>query len=325
MRILLMAVVCGVLTAARVSGEASDEGTLMGAYLQSRLVHLVGTQMDEWSEGAGEAAAGELESALDEWQGALKRAMVKKLNARFGGEEKAKAKLTAFVAGFTQAEKAGDKDYLRRMASRLKLEDPPPADYAAFRQAALQAALADELNEASAFLGSVETWLGRKAKGEEGLPPLGIWLDATFYNPPPPPPANALAQAEAGLGSFTGDPDDNDNPFEDYRAARAAKRKRAAEQAREGMALVAGERQAAEQEAAAKKLAAAQAEAAALQKHAEKLAAVEAEALEQRKNSWSSKLKNIVASTISTATGVFMGSVGQRAGEAVTDAVFDNK
>jgi hypothetical protein len=72
-------------------------------------------------------------------------------------------------------------------------------------------------------------------------------------------------------------------------------------------------------------LAAAQAEAAALQRHAEKLAAVEKDALDQRQNSWTSKLKNIVASTVSTATGVFFGSVGQRAGEAVTDAVFNDK
>jgi phage terminase Nu1 subunit (DNA packaging protein) len=115
------------------------------------------------------------------------------------------------------------------------------------------------------------------------------------------------------------------NPFDDYRASRQAKRKRAMEQAREGMSAVAGERQAAESEAASKKLAAAQAEAAAMQKHAEKLAAVEQEALEQRKNSWSARLKNIVASTVSTATGVFFGSVGQRAGEAVTDAVFNDK
>ena len=215
---------------------------------------------------------------------------------------------------------------------------PRPADYAALRQAALPHCLAAELDEASAFLSAVETWLTRRRDTPDETPDLEAWLEATLYKKAgrsgsrqkgrpakPRAPADPLAAAEAGLGGFSDDGGGEENPLDGLRDSRAAKRQRALEQARDGMATVAREREAVEQEVAGRKLAAAQAEAAALQAHAEKLAAVEQEALEQRQNSWSSRLKNIVSTTVSTATGVFFGSVGQRAGEAVTDAVFNNK
>jgi hypothetical protein len=329
MRALILAVLIGWL-AAPGARAATDDSVLLGAYLQTHLIHLVSTQIDEWSDGVDEAAGEEMEKALQDWSGALRASTVRKLNARFGGEEAARGKLSAFVSVFTQAEKRGDKAYIRGLSGRLKLEEPWPVDFTGLRQASLQVALATELAEASAFLGAVETWVGGKTKNAADLPELAAWLDAALYAKGPAavksrPAANPLADAEAGLGGFVEEESPEPNPFDDYRASRQAKRKRAMEQAREGMSAVAGERQAAESEAASKKLAAAQAEAAAMQKHAEKLAAVEQEALEQRKNSWSARLKNIVASTVSTATGVFFGSVGQRAGEAVTDAVFNDK
>lgn len=334
MRILILAGLIGWLAAAPAARAATDESVLLGAYLQTHLIHLVSTQIDEWSEGKDEGTGKELESALEEWTGALRAASVKKLNARFGGEGNARNKLTGFVSGFTQAEKQGDKAYIGNLCERMEMEEPWPGDFPGFRQAALPAVLSTELNEASAFLGAVETWLNQKKKSTKDLPDLAAWLDAALYNKvpaknankrKPQPPADPLAAAEAGLGGFTGDAGGNDNPLDEYRATRVAKRKRAMEQARDGMATVARERTDAEQEIAARKTAAAQAEAAAMQAHAEKLAAVEKDALEQRQNSWTSRLKNIVASTVSTATGVFFGSVGQRAGEAVTDAVFNNK
>lgn len=330
MRAFVMMAIGGLLAAMPAARAAvPEEAVLLEVYLQTHVMHLVATQIDEWSEGRDEAAGKELDAALQDWSAAMRAATIKTLNTRFGSEELARKKLTAFVSGFTTAEKQGDMDYLASLSGRLGLE-PPPADFAGFRQAAQPSVLSTELGRASAFLSAVEAWLGKKDKNEPDLPDLATWLEASVYNKPAPKakkakPANPLADAEAGLGTFTDDEEAADNPFDEYRASRAAKRKRVMDQARDGMSLVANERQAAEQEASSKKLAAAQAEAAAMQKHAEKLAAVEQQALEQRQNSWTSKLKNIVSTTVSTATGVFMGSVGQRAGEAVTDAIFNDK
>jgi capsule polysaccharide export protein KpsE/RkpR len=119
------------------------------------------------------------------------------------------------------------------------------------------------------------------------------------------PPAD---EEEVGLASFS--------------ASRSERRAKALEEAQAGMQQVAAERQAAEQEYAAAKTAAAQAEADAMRKHADKLAAAEQEALEQRKNSWSGRLKQIVSTTIGAAGGAFFGGVGSRAGEAAANAVF---
>jgi hypothetical protein len=314
-----------------------NDTVLMGAYLQTHLTHMVGTQIDTWCDTQNEDAEKALQKALGDWNDALLASSRKKLTTQFGGEENAKKALSAFVSAFTQAEKNADQNYLESLCGRMKLEPPWPADYSGLRKAALQTSLAVELNDASSFLSAVEIWLEQKKQGTQDVPDLDTWLDATLYKKSagsggtsakkgkPAPPADPLADSEASLGGFTSNPDEEGNPLADYRASRAAKRKRALEQARDGMITVAKERQDAEQEVASKKLAAAQAEAAALQRHAEKLAAVEKDALDQRQNSWTSKLKNIVASTVSTATGVFFGSVGQRAGEAVTDAVFNDK
>ncbi len=337
MRAMLAAVLLAGLASVQSARAVPDETVLMGAFLQTHLIHLASTQIDDWADGQAEPVVEELEAALDNWTSGLRVFSRKKLTGQFGNEEKARSSLTAFVSAFTQAEKKGDTAYLKKLCGRLELEDPWPADYAALRQAALQSCLSAELDEASAFLGAVETWLERRNKTKADMPSLEAWLDATLYKKAagktgtakkktkPAPPADPLAAAEAGLGGFSDELEEMDNPLDELRSSRAAKRKKAMEQARDGMASVAREREAAEQEVAAKKLAAAQAEAAALQAHADKLAAVEKEALEQRQNSWTSRLKNIVASTISTATGVFFGSVGQRAGEAVTDAVFNDK
>jgi hypothetical protein len=84
------------------------------------------------------------------------------------------------------------------------------------------------------------------------------------------------------------------------------------------------ERRAAEDEAAARKLAAAQAEADAVRKQAEKLAAAESEAIEQRRNSWSGRLKSVLTTAIGATSGAFLGNVGSRAGEAAAEALFNS-
>ncbi|MFO7536345.1 MAG: hypothetical protein R6X19_11825 [Kiritimatiellia bacterium] len=319
---------CGLLAAGGLRA-APDEAVLMGAYLQTRLMQQVGAQADAWMNELDEAAGDEVAAASDAWCNAFGAGVRRRLEAQFGGEADARKALTAFVDGYVRAEKKGDAAYLKDLSRRLGL-DPAPADYPDLGQAALQRVLGAELNRASAFLGNLQAWVDKKKSGGPDLPDLETWLDAVDpkggsakSGPKKAAPANPLAGAEAGLGGFEGGDDETANPLEDFRDQRTAKRKKALDQARDGMSMVARERQTAEQEAASAKIAAAQAEAEAMQRHAQKLAAVEKDALAQRQNSWSAKLKNIVSSTIGTATGVFMGSVGQRAGEAVTHAVFD--
>lgn len=320
---------CGLLAAGGLLA-ATDEAVLMGAYLQTRLTQQVGAQADAWINELDEAPGDEVAAASDAWCNAFRAGVRKSLEARFGGDAGARKALTDFVNGYVQAEKKGDAAYLEKLSGQLGLEDPAPADYPALGQAALQKVLGGELNRASAFLGSLQTWVDKKKSGEAGLPNLETWLNAVDPKAgsgkpaaKKTAPADPLAGAEAGMGGFEGGDDAAANPLEDFRDQRATKRKKAMDQARDGMATVARERQTAEQEVASRKTAAAQAEADAMQRHAQKLAAVEQEALAQRQNSWSAKLKNIVSSTIGTATGVFFGSMGQRAGEAVTDAVFE--
>lgn len=308
------------LLAAGSVRAATDESVLMAAFLQTHLTHSVGSQTDAWTDEVDEQAGKEIAAASDAWCKKFRAGVRKRLESQFGGEKEARAKLTEFVNGFMKAEKEEDSAYLKNLCSRLQLPDPKPANYAALREAALQQGLAEDMNRASVFLSGVQTWVEKKKEGTEELPDLASWLKAVQA---PPPPANPLAGAEAGLGSFQGGDDEEGSPLDDFRDRRADKRKKALDQARDGMATVARERAAAEQEEASRKTVAAAAEAEAMQRHAQKLAAVEKEALEQRKNSWTSKLKGIVSSTIGTATGVFFGSVGQRAGEAVTDAVFE--
>jgi hypothetical protein len=96
-------------------------------------------------------------------------------------------------------------------------------------------------------------------------------------------------------------------------------------EAQDGMEQIANERKSAEEEYAAKKTSDAQAEAENMKRHADKLASTEQEALEQRKNSWGSRLKSIVGATVSAATGAFTGGVGARAGEEAVNAIFKDR
>ena len=135
---------------------------------------------------------------------------------------------------------------------------------------------------------------------------------------------NPLREAEAASEDFSGDGGEGSaGILESFGEGRKARRIKALEEAKAGMRQVAEERRAAEDEEAGKKMVAAQAEAEAVRKQAEKLAATQAQAIGQRRNSWSSRLKSVLTTTIGATSGVFLGEVGGRAGRAAADAVFN--
>lgn len=122
---------------------------------------------------------------------------------------------------------------------------------------------------------------------------------------------NPLRDAEAPPAAYR--PPSVEGPaggLDSFGAARTARREKALEVAKVGMSQVAEERRAAEEEEASRKTAAAQAE---------------AEALEQRKNSFAGRVKQVLTATISAAGGAFFGGIGSRAGEAAAEAVFKNR
>lgn len=112
------------------------------------------------------------------------------------------------------------------------------------------------------------------------------------------------------------------NPLDAYSRMRKTKRERALAEAHAGMQQVAAEREAAEKEYAAEQAARARAEAEAMKAHAQKLAAVEKEAMEQRQNSWGSRIKRIIGGTLSAATGAFSGGIGAAAGQRAVQEIF---
>ena len=55
------------------------------------------------------------------------------------------------------------------------------------------------------------------------------------------------------------------------------------------------------------------------------VSAAQSEAIEQRKNSWSGRLKSVLTATIGATSGAFLGNVGSRAGEAAANAIFSEE
>jgi hypothetical protein len=191
----------------------------------------------------------------------------------------------------------------------------------------IESALAGDVREAGRFLADIETWLDLRGRGAD-VPGLAGWLarDAlarTASPAQPPRRRNRLREAEAPAADVADGDDETSGALAQFGAARAERRQKALDDARAGMQQVAEERRAAEDEVAAKKLAAAQAEADAVRKQAEKLAAAEGEAIEQRRNSWSGRLKAVLSTAIGATSGAFLGNVGGRAGEAAANAIFN--
>lgn len=290
------------------AAEASsddDAALLAKAYCRLQVVEQTCQQADAFSRQASNADLGEVKAALTVWRRTALQLIREPLETRFGRE--ANDRFAAFVNG-------------------LATDDAP------VRAAAADADVARDIDRASQWLGDAQTWLDLRRQGRD-VPALKDWLARDQRATPTPAdrPTRApsdLDRLQAGEAVTTGEPPPPDptaaSPLDQFGNLRRQKRNAALQDAQAGMQQVAAERQAAEQEYAAKRQAAAQADADATRRHAQQLAAVEQEALTQRQNSWKSRIKAIVGSTVSTAGSAFFGQVGSRLGEQMTDALFDS-
>lgn len=319
-------------------GAAGETAVLCKTYFRYLLSQEVSAQALTLSRDAVDSDAGQIRDAATAWSGRQMVEIRKVLQTAFG--KAARQRFEGFVTMYTTGEQAEDSGMLRELSAALEL-DPAPADYSALRRAVVQGPLADDMIAASQWLGEIQTWMDVRRKNKD-TPVLEAWLTrsepaeaasgwqwkktgaAPAGRPAASAPANPLASAEPEMGEYQDEGEEAGSPLDTFGELRKKKREKALEEAQAGMQQVADERRAAEEEYGQKKLAEAQAEAENIKRQAEKLAAVEKEALDQRQNSWSARLKKIVGSTISAATGAFTGGIGTRAGEEAADALFED-
>lgn len=306
--------------------DAAAQAVLLDAYFKYGLAEQVAAQAAALKTRAQPDDAAQIEAVMAQAHRDAMADLRDTLQARLGAN--AKERFEAFIAAYTEAEQAGDKTFLADVSAAA--QSGPVSDYATLRRHVMEQRLAREFQAAIETLSLLEEWTEAR-RTRSGTPSYAAWRaqrsppKATATSTPRAPMPNALAEAEAPVA---GGVDDRDvgavSALDAFSATRKDRRDQALKEAQAGMQQVAAERQAAEQEYAAKKAAAAQADAQAATALAQKMAAVDQEALDQRKNSWASKLKEIVGATVSSATGTFTGEVGARAGRAAVHAVFDD-
>lgn len=318
--------------------QALQSQVLLRSMFRLNVADQVAGQAESMVEQSDEATKEQVSTAAGVHRADVGASIRKELEDCFG--EEARQAFGGFVDAYSKAEAAADAEYLGRLVVAYGEWGRVPQDYASLRKSMVQDVLRDDIAAAGKFLGDVQTWLDFKKRSDEA-PPLRAWLDrAADVNPAsmatvktttkkvtPQKSAkrNPLRDSEAKADEFEVVDDDAGGALDSFGTARGERRKKALEDAQAGMQQVAEERRAAEEEYAAKKTAQAQAEAEAVRKHAEKLASAETEAIEQRKNSWSGRLKSILSTTIGATSGAFLGEVGGRAGKAAADAVFDTE
>lgn len=312
-------------SAIMASSAIASDAAYYKAYLHFLLTDQVERQAELLVKNADPKTREESLVAVSEWSADQKRAIRASLmQSNIGGD--AKAEFERFVARYLEAESAGDPELLRSISREFGW--PGMQDYQALRQKATAELLSNEMDDASRFLGLLQTWIEQREKGIS-TGPLKRWLD--YASRPVPSPASAqaprsarnpLAAAEAPLGEYTSWDEPGASPLDAYSRGREEKRARVVEEARIAMQQIAEERRAAEEEYAQKKQAEAQADAEAVRRQAERMAAADQLAQEQRQKSWGNRLKKIVGSTVSAATGAFTGGIGTRAGEEAANAIF---
>lgn len=313
-------------------GAEMPQALLLKAMFRLDVAQQVANQAAKIAEPCEADVAAEIVAAAKTYQGREAGAIRDALESAFG--ERARPAFGDFVDAYAKASEAGNEAFLATLTEAVGgWGDAPPADYAALRQGMVQRVLREEIAAAGRFLADVQTWLDLKGRAED-VPPLAAWVDRAgepaattrqVVKRRKPAKRNPLRDAEAPAETFEGEPGGGEGSLEGFGAARKERREKALQDAQAGMQQVAEERRAAEEELAAKKTAAAQAEADAVRKQAEKLAAAESEAIEQRKNSWSGRLKSVLTATIGATSGAFLGNVGGRAGEAAANAIFNEE
>ena len=311
---------------------------LLRSMFRLNIADQVAGQAVSMAEKTDEATEKQVEAAAGVQRADVGASIRKELEDCFG--EEARQAFGGFIDSYSKAEAAADAEYFGRLVAESGEWSRVPQDYASLRKSMVQDVLRDDIAEAGKFLGDVQTWLDLKMRSED-VPPLRAWLNRSAdVNPasmatvkattkktatPKSVKKNPLRDSEAKADEFEEGEDDEGGALDSFGTARGERRRKALEDAQAGMQQVAEERRAAEEEYAAKKTAQAQAEGEAVRKHAEKLASAETEAIEQRKNSWSGRLKSILSTTIGATSGAFLGEVGGRAGKAAADAVFNEE
>ena len=307
------------------------QALLLKAMFRLDVAQHVVNQAAKVAEPCEPDVAAEIVAAAKTYQARESGAIRDALEGAFG--EQARGAFGDFVDAYAKASEAGNAAFLATLAKAVGgWGEAPPADYAALRSGMVQRVLREEIAAAGRFLADVQTWVDLKGRAED-VPPLAAWIDrgaapvgATtrqVVKRRKPAKRNPLRDSEAQAEDFEGESGGGEGALEGFGAARKERREKALQDAQAGMQQVAEERRAAEEEFAAKKTAAAQAEADAVRKQAENLAAAESEAIEQRKNSWSGRLKSVLTATIGATSGAFLGNVGGRAGEAAANAIFN--
>lgn len=303
----------------------ASSAVYLKAYLHFLLADQVERQAELLVKNADSKIREEAMASVAEWSADQKRAIRESLTQSIRAGD-ARAEFEGFVERYLAAESAGDQEHLQALARAFGWSGI--SDYEALRQRATSELLAQEVKEASQFLGLLQTWIEQREKGIS-TGSLERWLEYAS-RPVPQPDAmqmsgsakSALAAAEAPLGDYTSWEEPGATPLDLYSRGREEKRARVAEEARTAMQQIAEERRAAEEEYAQKKQAEAQADAEAVRRQAERMAAADQLAQEQRQKSWGNRLKKIVGSTVSAATGAFTGGIGTRAGEEAANAIF---
>ena len=303
---------------------ATETAVLLNAYTRFVLAREVQAQALNLAKPLPESDAKQIAEQANSWMASETVDLRTGLDACFG--EAARDRFSTFVAEYTTAERTNDLHYLGRLAGDAKLGSTP-LEFSEMRRLVLDKWLSAPFEKGGRLLGEMQTWAEVRAKNPQ-TPPLSAWLargNTPVVTVPAAPskPVNPLAAAEAEVPEWTPPVDSSPaNPMDAFAQSRSEKRDRALQDAQAGMQQMAMERQAAEQEYAAKKMAAAQADAEAMRAQAQKLASVEKEAIDQRANSWSGRLKNIVSATVGAATGAFTGGIGAEAGRQAANALF---
>lgn len=314
--------ICVLLSIAVASFAAkssrSKERVLLDNYLRYQVSKNVMSQATDLASHKDSAIKDEVQQEAAWWLTAQNKRIKSDLEATFGDD--ASTEFQEFWINYEKAEAANDVPYLDGLKKAADAGDA--ADYAALRKAILKGVLARDVANSGALLSAVEGWLDAVDEGKLPQGSLKKWINGDI-SVRKKVISDPLQAAEAEAEPFVVDPKaKDDNPLDSFKAMRDAKRKKAHDEAKDGMAQVASERTAAEAEYAAKVQARATAEAANLKKHADRLSSAEKEAFEQRKKSFGNRLKNVVSATVGAATGAFSGGIGARAGQAAVNSIW---
>lgn len=314
------------LTQHAAAAQQGKRSQLLHAYFRLCVLDQVGLHTTSMAGKQQADVAAQISDLVGDWSQSQKKSIRKTLTAQFG--DTASTEFSNFVAEFTTAEEAQSAPYLTGLNGELGLK-PAPDDYGALRAAMSAGPLKRNVQHAANLLSDVETWVDLQSRPGE-VPSLEMWLtrDITLAAPVPTPaeptdPLSALRSAEAKNVQSGPLPTDSVNPLDNFGEMRNARRESAIAEAREGMKQLAAERRAFEEELGAKRSAAAQSEAAAVKRQAQSIADAEKDAIEQRKNSWGTRLKTIMGATISATGGALLGGIGTRAGQEAADALFN--